>query len=71
MPDEMKEAIEKNAQGPKSAKGDVAQVEQHALKDQIEADRYLASREARSKPHRALRFANAARSVTAGLRREA
>jgi len=57
MPDEMKEAIEKNAQGPKSAKGDVAQVEQHALKDQIEADRYLASREARSKPHRALRFA--------------
>jgi len=57
MPDELKEAIEKNAQGPKSAKGDVGQVEQHALKDQIEADRYLASREARSKPHKALRFA--------------
>jgi len=57
MPDELKEAIEKNAQGPKSAKGDVGQVEQHALKDQIEADRYLASREARSRPHKALRFA--------------
>jgi len=57
MGDELKEAIEKNAQGPKSAKGDIGQVEQHALKDQIEADRYLASREARSRPHKALRFA--------------
>jgi len=56
MPDELKEAIEKNAQGP-SAKGDVGQVEQHLLADQIEADRYLASREARSRPHKALRFA--------------
>ena len=57
MPDEVKEAIEKNAQGPRSAKGDVGQVEQHSLADQIEADRYLATRQARSKPHKALRFA--------------
>ena len=48
MPDEVKEAIEKNAQGPKSANGNVGQMEQHSLVDQIEADRYLASREART-----------------------
>ena len=47
MANDMEKAIEKNAQGPKSAKGDVGQVEQHALKDQIEAGLYLASREAR------------------------
>jgi len=57
MPDELKDAIERNAQGPKSAKGDVGQVEQHPLKDQIEADRYLATRQAKSKPYKALRFA--------------
>ncbi len=57
MADDVKDAIEKNAQGPKSAKGDVGKVRQHSLKDQIEADRYLASREARGSPHKALRFA--------------
>ena len=57
MPDDVKEAIKKSAKGPRSAKGDVGEVQQHPLKDQIEADRYLASREARSKPHKALRFA--------------
>jgi len=57
MADEVKDAIEKNAQGPARARGDMGEVQQHALKDQIEADRYLASREVRSKPHRALRFA--------------
>jgi len=57
MADEVKDAIEKSAQGPQSAKGDVGEVRQHSLKDQIEADRYLASREARGNPHKALRFA--------------
>jgi hypothetical protein len=57
MPEELKDVIEKNAQGPKSAKGDVGEVEQHSLTEQIEADRYLASREAQAKPHKALRFA--------------
>jgi len=57
MADDVKDAIEKNAQGPNSAKGDVGQVEQHSLADQIEADHYLASRRAQSKPHKALRFA--------------
>jgi hypothetical protein len=57
MPDDVKKAIEENAQGPQSARGDVGEVRQHSLKDQIEADRYLASREARSKPHKAIRSA--------------
>ena len=57
MADDVKDAIEKNAQGPQSARGDVGEVRQHSLKDQIEADRYLASREVRSKPHKSLRFA--------------
>jgi hypothetical protein len=57
MADELKDVIEKSAQGPKRAKGDVGEVEQHSLTEQIEADRYLASREARAKPHKALRFA--------------
>ncbi len=66
MPEEdVKEAIEKNAQGPRSAKGDVGEVRQHSLKDQIEADRYLASREARDKPHKALRFTKLAPPGTA------
>ncbi|MFW6119171.1 MAG: hypothetical protein ACOC7S_02445 [Planctomycetota bacterium] len=55
--EDAKDAIEKNAQGPRSAKGDVGEVRQHSLKDQVAADRYLASREARSKPHKSLRFA--------------
>ena len=49
--------IEENAQGPRSARGDVGEVQQHSLPDQIEADRYLAAQEAGSKPHKALRFA--------------
>ena len=55
--EDVKDAIEKNAQGPRSAKGDVGEVQQHSLKDQVAADRYLASREARSEPHKSLRFA--------------
>ncbi len=57
MPEDLRDAIEKSAQGPKRAKGDMGEVEQHPLADQIEADRYLASRDAGAKPHKALRFA--------------
>ena len=46
MADELKDVIEKNAQGPRSARGDVGEVQQHLLTEQIEADRYLASKEA-------------------------
>jgi len=49
MADELQDTIKENAQGPKRAQGDAGSVEQHDLKDQIEADRYLASKEAAKK----------------------
>ena len=49
MADELQDAIKENAQGPKRAQGDTGSVEQHDLKDQIEADRYLASKDAAKK----------------------
>ena len=42
----LEEAIQENAKGPKRAKGDSAEMEQHDLADQIAADRYLASKKA-------------------------
>ena len=39
-------AIEENATGPKRASDDAGSVEQHPLKDQIEADKYLAAKKA-------------------------
>ena len=57
MAEDLEQTIRENATGPKRAQGDSGSVEQHEVKDQIEADRYLASREARSKPHKALRLA--------------
>jgi len=51
MPDDpmITDAIRENAAGPKRAQGDSGSVEQHDLKDQIEADRYLSSKEAAKK----------------------
>jgi len=46
LADDLKDTIKENAFGPKRAKGDSIEVEQHSLKDQIEADRYLNSKEA-------------------------
>lgn len=46
MPEDLDNTIRENAQAPKRAKGDQGEMEQHSLKDQIEADRYLASKEA-------------------------
>lgn len=42
----LEEEIEKNAQGPAVVSNDTGRVEQHLLRDQIEADRYLASKRA-------------------------
>ncbi|MFO8007909.1 MAG: hypothetical protein R6V05_09245 [Candidatus Brocadiia bacterium] len=66
MADDVKHATEKNAQGPVRAKGDptpprlratgVGEVQQHRLKDQVAADRYLASKESGDKPTKSLRF---------------
>ena len=42
----LEESIRRNAAGPKSAEVDGQKVEQHSLPDQIEADKYLASKKA-------------------------
>ena len=42
----LEEVIRENASGPKRVQGDSGSVEQHSLKDQIEAERFLASKEA-------------------------
>lgn len=46
MADDLKNAIEENATGPKRASGDSGSVEQHSLADQIAADKYLQSKQA-------------------------
>ena len=56
MPDELDDTIAENAKGPAKVAGDAGSVEQHPLPDQIEADRYLASKAAAKKPKRGLRF---------------
>ena len=54
--DKITETIVKNASGPKSAEVDGQRVEQHSLKDQIEADKYLASKDAVKKRGSGLKF---------------
>jgi len=46
MTDDLKETIKQNAEGPESASADGVQVKQHGLRDQIEADKYLAGKDA-------------------------
>jgi hypothetical protein len=53
---ELDDTIKKNAEGPAKASGDAGSVEQHPLPDQIEADRYLRSKEATADKKRGLRF---------------
>lgn len=43
---DLEDEILENAQGPRKASGDQGAVEMHSLKDQVEADRYLASKAA-------------------------
>jgi hypothetical protein len=47
---DLEQAIRDNASQPAKASVDGQSVEQHPLKDQIEADRYLASKAAARKP---------------------
>jgi len=54
--DDLKDKILENAEGPAKATGDAGSVEQHKLADQIEADKYLASKEAAKSKTRGLRF---------------
>jgi len=53
---QLTDAIQQNAEGPAEVSGDAGTVKQHSLRDQIEADRYLASKEAAGQPQRGLRF---------------
>jgi hypothetical protein len=53
---DLDQAIRDNAAGPARVQGDSGSVQQHSLKDQIEADRYLASKDAAKRPARALRL---------------
>ena len=46
MADDLSDKIREHAEAPKRARGDSGEVEQHSLKDQIAADRYLASKKA-------------------------
>ena len=53
MTDDLKDAIKTNAEGPKRASGDSGSVDQHSLKDQIAADKYLAGKDAAKNPAKA------------------
>jgi hypothetical protein len=57
MPDELDQAIRDNARQPAKAASDSISVEQHSIRDQIEADRYLASKVAAHKKGLGLRVA--------------
>jgi len=46
MAEDLENTIRNNADGPKLARGDSGEIQQHNLKDQIEADRYLNSKQA-------------------------
>lgn len=56
MADDLQDTISHNAQSPAKASSDGVSVEQHSLTEQIEADKYLASKEAAKAKHRGLRF---------------
>jgi len=49
MAEDLENSIRDNANGPRRARGDSGEVEQHDLKDQIEVDRYLNSKQAAKK----------------------
>lgn len=46
MTEELEDSILTNAQGPAEARGDSGSMRQHNLRDQIEADKYLAGKAA-------------------------
>ena len=56
MPDDLDDVIRQSASGPAKAAGDAGSVEQHKLAEQIEADRYLASKAAAKSKSRGLVF---------------
>ena len=59
---QLEDAIRRNASGPKSAEVDGQKVEQHSLPDQIEADKYLASKKATKSRNSGLKFSKMSHS---------
>ena len=49
MTEDLENTIRENASGPKRARGDSGEMEQHSLAEQVEADRYLNSKQAMKK----------------------
>ena len=56
MPSDTRTAIRDSAEGPRRVRGDEGEVEQHSLKEQIEADRYLDGQTATARTSLGLRF---------------
>jgi len=56
MAESLNDEILENAQGPAKAAGDAGSAEQHKLRDQIDADRYLSAKDAAKSKKRGLRF---------------
>ena len=56
MSDEVSDALKQAAQQPKRVRTDAGEVEAHDLREQIAADKYLASKAAMSSAGRGLRF---------------
>jgi hypothetical protein len=44
MADDLKDSILENARGPKRAQDDAGSMEQHSLREQIEADQYVTAK---------------------------
>ena len=57
MAKELTDSIRENAQGPAEVSGDSGSMKQHPLKDQVEVDRYLSSRDASRSRKRGLNLA--------------
>jgi len=53
---DLEQKIRENAEGPAKASGDAGSIEQHKLSEQIDADRYLCSKEAAKSKKRGLKF---------------
>ena len=56
MPNDLEKTIRENAAGPAKVSGDAGSVDQHRLSEQIEVDRYLASKQAAKSKRRGLKF---------------
>lgn len=56
MSDELREAIESTATGPKRVRTDAGEVESQDISKQIEADKYLSAKAAAGTKSRGLRF---------------